>query len=127
HLEGDARGAGAARVTFEMSLVTAAILFVVALTLEDTILPRSAGGVVALVSLSLVSHAGGQGLLSFALGLLPAVFSSLVIFLEAIAAAIAAFVVLGEPISALQTSGGLLIVIGIWVARPSRSDPAAIT
>ena len=118
-----AAGAGAARVTFEMSVVAAAILFVIALALEDRIVPRSGAGWGALLALSLVSHAGGQGLLSYALGLLPAVFSSLVIFLEAIAAAIAAWLVLHEPISGLQAAGGLLIVCGIWIARPRRADP----
>ena len=55
-----------------------------------------------------ISHAGGQGLLSVALGRLPAAFSSLVIFLEAIAAAGFAFLLLGEPVSLVQGLGGLL-------------------
>ena len=117
-------GAGAARVTFGMSVIAAALLFVVAVAAEPRLLPRSPAGWEALLGLSLVSHAGGQGLLSYALGLLPAVFSSLVIFLEAIAAAIAALVILHEPVSLLQGCGGLLIVAGIWIARPRRSDPA---
>ena len=114
-------GVGAARVTFEMSVIAAAILGVVAIGFEYQFLPRSAAGWGALLSLALVSHAGGQGLLSYALGLLPAVFSSLVIFLEAIVAALAALLILGEPVSALQVLGGLLIVAGIWVARPRRA------
>ena len=65
-----------------------------------------------------ISHAGGQGLLSVALGRLPAAFSSLVIFLEAIAAAGFAWAILGEAVSAVQALGGLAILIGIFVARP---------
>ena len=49
---------------------------------------------------------------------LPAAFSSLVIFLEAIGAAGFAFLLLGEPISLVQALGGLLILAGIFVARP---------
>ena len=60
---------------------------IVALALEHAILPHSLRGVGALVGMAWISHAGGQGLLSVALGRLPAAFSSLVIFLEAIAAA----------------------------------------
>ena len=121
-----ARGGGvsAARVTFEMSVIAAALLFLSAVTLEHQLLPRGINGWAALLCLSLVSHAGGQGLLSYALGILPAVFSSLVIFLEAIAAALAALVILGEPLSGLQMAGGLLIIVGIWIARPRRADPA---
>ena len=40
------------------------------------------------------------------------------IFLEAIAAAGFAWLVLGEPVSAVQALGGLAILPGIFVARP---------
>ena len=110
--------ASAARVTFEATLITAAILFVVAEVREPVLLPRSAGGVAALLALALISHCGGQGLLAVALGRLPVAFSSLVIFLEAIAAAGLGWLVLGEPVSWVQGLGGLAILIGIFVAGP---------
>ena len=109
---------GAARVTFEMSLITAALLFVVAYVMEPHMLPKSGHGWAILLTLAFVSHAGGQGLLSIALGRLPTVFSSLVIFLEAIVAAIIAWILLGEPVSVLQAAGGFVILWGIWIARP---------
>jgi drug/metabolite transporter (DMT)-like permease len=109
----------AARVTFIATVVTAALLLVVALTLEPTILPHSLGGIAALCGMAWISHAGGQGLLSIALGRLPAAFSSLVIFLEAIAAASFAYLFLGEPVSLAQGFGGLAILAGIYVARPT--------
>lgn len=114
-------GSGAARVTFEMSVVTAAALLVVALCLDDRIVPHTATGIAALVAMAWLSHAGGQGLLSVALGRLPAVFSSLVIFLEAIAAAAFGWIILGEPLSTVQVAGGAAILFGIWIARP-RND-----
>lgn len=109
----------AARVTFEATLITAALLLIAALALEGAILPHSASGVADLVALAWVSHAGGQGLLAVALGRLPAAFSSLVIFLEAIAAALFAWALLGEPVSAAQALGGLAILAGIYIARPA--------
>lgn len=109
---------GAARVTFEMSLITIAILLVAALVVEGDMLPKTANGWGVLLALALVSHAGGQGLLSVALGRLPTVFSSLVIFLEAVAAAGFAWVLQGEPVSILQAIGGAIILCGIWIARP---------
>jgi drug/metabolite transporter (DMT)-like permease len=114
---------GAARVTFEMSLITIAILLVAALVVEGNIMPRSPEGWGVLLALALVSHAGGQGLLSVALGRLPTVFSSLVIFLEAVAAAGFAWVLQGEPVSALQAIGGAVILGGIWIARPRSERP----
>lgn len=117
------RAHSAARVTFVATLITAGLLLIVALALDHTILPRSLGGVGALIGMAWISHAGGQGLLSIALGRLPAAFSSLVIFLEAIAAAGFAFLLLGEPVSLMQGLGGLAILAGIYVARPA---PAAV-
>lgn len=109
---------------FRGGLVTAAVLLVAALSLEDQMLAATLSGAAALLALALVSHAGGQGLLSFSLGHLTAAFSSLVIFLEALAAALAGWLVLGEPLSLHQAAGGAAILAGIWMARPraARTD-----
>jgi drug/metabolite transporter (DMT)-like permease len=108
----------AARLTFEATLITSAILFVVAIVAERSMLPHSARGLAALIAMAWISHTGGQGLLSIALGRLPAAFSSLVIFLEAIAAAGFGWLILEEPVSSIQALGGLAILAGIFVARP---------
>ena len=117
------RRAGSARIIFLSSLITAPILLVVAIAFEGRLLPASMSGAYALVALALVSHVGGQGLLAFALGRLTAAFSSLVIFIEAVAAALFAWVLLGEPVSGLQAAGGALILAGIFLARPRRRRP----
>jgi drug/metabolite transporter (DMT)-like permease len=117
---------GAARVTLISSIVTAAILAVVAVLVEPRILPASPEGLAALIALALLSHAGGQGLLAYALGHLPATFSSLIIFLEAIAAAGLGWIALGERLSLVQFAGGAVILAGIWIARPrTGNDPHA--
>jgi drug/metabolite transporter (DMT)-like permease len=111
-------GNSAARLTFEATTVTAALLLLAALGLEHQLWPRTLHGLAALVALAWISHAGGQGLLTVALGRLPAAFSSLVIFLEAIAAACLAWAILGEPVTLIQAGGGLAILAGIFIARP---------
>lgn len=113
----------AGRLIFLSSVVTAAVLLVVALLLEPRLLPASREGLLMLVALALVSHAGGQGLLAIALGHLPAGFSSLVIFLEGIAAAWLGWLVLGEGMTYLQLLGSAAILAGIWIARPRRKRP----
>ncbi|MDB5592839.1 MAG: EamA/RhaT family transporter [Enterovirga sp.] len=116
--------AGAGRVVFVSSCVTAAVLLLVSLVLDGGRLwPQSREVWTALLLLALVSHVGGQGLLAVALGRLPAVFSSLVIFLEALAAAAAGWVLLGEALTVPQFAGGALILSGIWVARPREGRP----
>lgn len=111
---------GSGRTLFLSSLVTAAVLLVEAVLVEPQLWPAGLAGVAALMAVALVSHAGGQGLLAYALGHLPAAFSSLVIFLEAVAAALFGWLILGEAIGLVQGLGALAIFLGIAVARPRR-------
>lgn len=116
------RRLSAAETMFYPALVTAALLLVAALTLDDRLLPATWQGAAALLGLALVSHVGGQGLTAYALGLLPAIFSSLVIFVEALAAVILAWLVLSESVSMWQALGGLFLLAGIYAARPGQND-----
>jgi drug/metabolite transporter (DMT)-like permease len=114
----------AARLMFLSTAVTAVLLLVAAIAIPQQILPQTAGSMSALLALAFVSQAGGQGLLTIALGTLPATFSSLVIFLEAIAAAALGWLVLAEKLTLIQAFGGLLILCGIFIARPRATPPA---
>jgi drug/metabolite transporter (DMT)-like permease len=114
----------AARLIFMSTVVTAALLLVSALLIAQPIVPQTIESASALLALAVVSQSAGVGLLAIALGSLPAVFSSLVIFLEAVAAASLGWLVLGEALSFVQALGGLLILLGIFIARP-RPTPAA--
>lgn len=120
---GSARGEkNAARVTFELSIVSAVLLFIAAWIYDGftggNLLPQSVNGWLVLLALAVISHTGGQGLLSVALGRLPTAFSALVIFLEAIFAATFAWMIFDEAVSAVQILGGVIILVGIWTARP---------
>src|SRR5918993_1537304 len=55
-------GKGPGRVSFELTVVTTAALFVVALALEPSLLPQTWSGIAALFAMAWISHAGGQGL-----------------------------------------------------------------
>jgi drug/metabolite transporter (DMT)-like permease len=114
---------GAARLAFIATAITAACLLAIATLCEPRLMPRSGSGWAALVALAMVSQVGGQGLFAVALGTLPAMFSSLVIFLEAIAAASFGWLVFGEALGRVQLLGGVLILLGIWVARPRGDAP----
>lgn len=111
---------GTGRTLLLSSLVTAAVLLIEALIIEGQLWPVTFAGVLALFGLALVSHAGGQGLLAFALGHLPAAFSALVIFLEAVAAAGFGWLLLGEALGPVQAVGAAAIFAGIATARPRR-------
>ena len=109
---------GAAELMFLSTAISALCLFAIALIAEPHIMPRSMQGAAALLALALISQVAGQGLIAVALGTLPATFSALVIFLEAIAAAVFGWLLLGEALGAAQMLGGVLILLGIWIARP---------
>ncbi len=111
---------GAGVLIFLSTIITAVILLVVTLFSGQSLLPQTMQGAGSLAALGWLSHAGGQGLLAVALGSLSAVFSSLVIFIEAIAAAIFGWMFLDEAIGAIQIGGGALVLSGIWIARPKR-------
>jgi len=111
---------GTARLSFLSAGVTAALLLVLALATGERLWPGSPEGALVLLGLALVSQIGGQGLLAFALGHLPAGFSSLVIFFEALAAAALAWALLGETLGAPQAVGGVMILAGIVIARPKQ-------
>ncbi|WP_417767171.1 DMT family transporter [Stappia sp.] len=114
-------------LVYRSTLVTAAVLFVAALALEEVLLPSSVKGIAMLVALGIFSHAAGQGLLAYALGTLSAGFSALVIFLEAVAAATMGYVFLGESVSIAQGAGGAVILAGIYIARPRSNAGVAVS
>jgi drug/metabolite transporter (DMT)-like permease len=113
---------GAAALMFWSTAITSVCLFVIAYLFEPRIVPQSMAGAAALLALALVSQVGGQGLVAVALGTLPATFSALVIFLEAIAAASFGWLLLNEPLGLVQALGGVLILFGIWIARPRAGE-----
>jgi len=113
--------AGSGALFFVSTCVTALVLLIAAILSGDQFLPETAKGYASLVTLGVVTHAGGQGLLTVALGTLTAVFSSLVIFIEAIVAAFFGWLIYDEALGPLELVGGALILAGVWFARPRDS------
>ncbi len=97
--------------------LTAAILFPVALASGEVLLPAGASGWLVLLGLAWITHAGGQGLITYALAHLPAAFSSVGLLLQPVLAAAFAWVLLAEPLGPLQVAGGVVVLAGIWLAR----------
>ncbi len=117
---------GPGRLIFESSIITAGLMLPVALIAGDTLLPHTTIGWAALIGMGLISHFGGQGLLAVALGKLPALFSSLVIFMEGIAAAVFAWLILGEAVGPLQAlAGWLFSSASPWRGRDNPLSRAA--
>jgi drug/metabolite transporter (DMT)-like permease len=99
------------------STITAIVLLPVALASGERFLPGTAFGWWILIGLALVSHAAGQGLIAYALAHLPAAFSSVSLLFQPVMAAAFAWLLLSEPLVALQILGGIIVLCGIYLAR----------
>ena len=104
-------------IMFWSSLVTGAALAMLAASLGEKLVPETLHGLWILVGLALVTQVAGQGLIAYALGHLPASFSSLVILIQPLTAALLGWLLLGEAVTGLQVAGGVAILAGILVAR----------
>jgi len=100
-------------------LVSCSALFLVAWLSRERMLPLDARGWKVLVALALVSHVGGQTLIAFALGHLPASFSSVTLLLQPVIAAILAVPFLNERLGHWQILGGAITLAGIGLATRS--------
>jgi drug/metabolite transporter (DMT)-like permease len=114
-----------ARILACSGLVSCAALLVVAVLSREQMLVRSGRGWLVLLALGIVSHLGGQGLITYALAHLPAGFSSVGLLLQPVVAALLAWLLLAEPLGPLQAIGGSVILLGIVIAgRTTRRQPA---
>ena len=113
---------GLAQVMFWTSACTALWLLPAALLTEDKIVPQTLDGWLAVGGLAIISQIIGQGMISWALGLLPAAFSSVSLLVNPVASGIFAWFILGEALTATQIGGGLAVLAGIFVARPQAAN-----
>jgi len=83
----------------------------------ESLIAPSLYGWLILVGLAVISHAGGQSLIAFSLAHLPASFSSVVLLMQPVVAAILAVLILGEVPLVWQAVGGVVVLIGIYLAK----------
>jgi drug/metabolite transporter (DMT)-like permease len=114
----------ASTIMFYSSAVTCLVLLAATLVAGESLLPSSLSGWIVLLALAWVSQAMGQGFIAYALGHLPASFSALAILIEPLTAAVLGWIWLGEALGVLQAVGGVIVLIGIAVARRAR-EPVA--
>lgn len=98
-------------------VASAASLFLISLLMHERIVPRSWQGWLVLIALAVISHVGGQGLITYALAHLKASFSSVGLLLQPMLAAILAWVLFKETLTPFQATGGVLLLSGILTAK----------
>ena len=98
-------------------LVAAALLLPMAVLSGEKLWPRTGHGWLLLGGLALIVHAGGQGMIAYALAKLPAAVASVSLLVQPVTAAFAAAIFLHEPVAIVQAAGVALVLIGVFVAR----------
>ena len=115
------RGIATLQLMAVTTTITAVILFPVALVSGEALLPASAMGWLKLLGLAWVSHSAGQGLIAYALAHLPAAFSAVGLLFQPVMAALFAWLLLAEPLVPIQIAGGLVVLVGIYLAHRGSS------
>lgn len=109
----------AARVAAIASTVGAIVLLPYALAVADRFWPATPAGWWPLVGLALIAHTFGQTLIAFGLARVKAGFGAVTLLVQAILAAVYAWVLLGEAMGPLQMIGAAVVLTGIALARRS--------
>jgi drug/metabolite transporter (DMT)-like permease len=105
------------RIMVWTTFAAAVCMLPIAFVFEGSIVPVTLFGWAMVVGLAFISHVGGQGLVTYALAYLPTAFSSLTLLLQPVVAAILAWILLAEPVGLMQAIGGVIVLLGILVAR----------
>lgn len=116
-----------ATIMFWSSVVCCPVLLAVALVTGEDLFPETAAGWLILLALALVCQVGGQSLVAWAVARLPSSFASVALLLNPVSATILAWALLHEPAGLQQIAGGIVVLIGILLARARSggSGPAA--
>jgi drug/metabolite transporter (DMT)-like permease len=107
---------------FSTTLVFTVLLLPIALS--QRFLPLSAHGWLLLIGCALLAQAFGQGLIAYALAHLPATFGSLGLYVQVVASAVCAWLLLGERLTPWQLAGGAIVLVAIALARVAGRAPA---
>lgn len=97
--------------------VSVAVLLPIALLSPQPVLPGGVQGWGVLLALALVSQVLGQSLIAYAFAHLSAALSSISVLTQPVVATALAWTLFGEALAWPQLLGGVLVLLGIFVAR----------
>ena len=98
------------------------LMLAAALASGETLVITQLNGWLVLLGLALISHFGGQGLIAYAFGHLPAARSSLNLLLQPVFAASLGWMLLGQILSGQQLIGAAIVLGALFsVNRPTQT------
>ncbi len=108
---------GASIIMFFSTIGCAVFLLIFGLVTDVSFSIPSLSILIMLIILAITSQIIGQGGMAICLGHLPPLFSSTLILLQPVIAAIYAFIIFNERLSFMEISGMIVIIAGIAVAK----------
>ena len=109
-------GRTSAEINLWTCAVGAPILLVIALATGQDVLPPTRYDWALMIALGVISQATGQGLIVWGLAYLPASFAAVALLVAPIAAAIFAWLILGETLTTLQLVAIAVVLAGVYGA-----------
>jgi drug/metabolite transporter (DMT)-like permease len=106
-----------AQIMLGGGIVASPALLVMAVALDERLVPATGGGWLALVGVALICQLAGQSLITYAMAHLPTALSSISLLVQPVAAALLAWTLFGERLGVLQCLGGAAVLAGIGLAR----------
>lgn len=115
---------GAAQVMFWSTLTGTPLVLLAALALGEPLTPPGMSGWLSCIGLAAV-HAGGQGVIAWALGRLPPATASVTVLVQPVVTMVLGWLLFNELLSPAQTAGAALALGGVVLAqRAARPEPA---
>lgn len=112
---------GTTQVMFWSTVTGAPLMLLAATTLREPLVPLSTGGWLACLGLGAV-HAGGQGLIAWALGRLPPATASVTVLVQPVVTTALGWLLFGEILSTWQAAGAALALSGVVLAQRSSAQ-----
>ena len=110
-------------VMLNTTLVFTVLLLPLALT--QKFLPETLHGWLLLLGCALAAQVVGQSLIAYALAHLPATFGAVGLYVQVIAAAVYAWLLLGERLAPVQILGAVIVLGAIALARTAQAPRAS--
>lgn len=111
---------GIGAIMFWASLAAMVYTFCLSIATETALFPHTWRGWAIVVGLGLVVQAGGQGLIAFGVARLPIVVSTVLLWMQPLAAAGLSWALFGEALGPMALAGAALVLSGIYFVQRTR-------
>lgn len=107
-------------IMFWSSLSAGLALFAAAALAGENMLPATLQGWAVVIAMGVVTHLLGQGLIAFGMREAPIGLGSILLLTQPLIAAIGAWVIFAERLSAAEMAGAGLVLLGLVIASQAR-------